>query len=71
MNLYLNEISILIGKELDLNDEFIKNIFLNTPLNFFNIEFLDNNKIKLEYNGHNVRDIVYKICSESILDLFS
>lgn len=70
MNLYLNEINILIGKELDLNNEFYKNIFLNLPLNYFNLEYLENKKIKFNYNGKDVEKIVYNICSESILDIF-
>ena len=34
LNLYINELSILIGKEINIKSDFIKNIFLNTPLNY-------------------------------------
>ena len=69
MNLYINEISILIDKEIDLNNIFERNIILNTPLNVFDIELYDNYYIKIKYSGENVRNVVNKICSLSIIDL--
>ena len=69
MNLYLNEISILIGKELNIKNDFIKNIFLNTPLNVFDLTILENYNITINYASKSVKKIVYDICSSSIIDL--
>ena len=69
MNLYLNEISILIGKELNIKNDFIKNIFLNTPLNVFDLTILENSNITINYASKSVKKIVYDIRSSSIIDL--
>ena len=69
MNLYLNEISILIGKELNIKNDFIKNIFWNTPLNVFDFTLLENDNIIINYASKSVKKIVYDICSSSIIDL--
>lgn len=65
----MNEISILIGRELDVNNDFIKNIFLNTPFNIFDLNILKNNNISIYYASKSVKKIVYDICSSSIIDL--
>ena len=69
MNLYINEISILIDKEINLNNDYERNIILNTPLNVFDIEIYDNYYIKIKYSGENVKNVVNKICCLSIIDL--
>ena len=69
INLYLNEISILIDKEINIGSDFIKNIFLNTPLNIFDLEIISNDSILIKYSGETVKNVIQRICSDSIIDL--
>lgn len=69
INLYLNEISILINREINIETDFIKNIFLHIPLNLFDLEIISNNTIIIKYSSSIVEKIVYRICSDSIIGL--
>ena len=69
VNLYLNEILVLIDKPININKEFIQNIFLNIPLNVLDIEITENNNIKIKYSSKNAKKVIYKICSSSIINL--
>lgn len=60
---------ILVDKELNMENDFVKNFFLNIPLNIFDIDLLDNTKIIINFSSKTVNNIINKICSSSIIDL--
>lgn len=69
VGLYANQIYYLINKELNIEHEYIKTIAKNIPLNFFHLDLLGKNAIKIKYASKIVKKIWKKITKETIIDL--
>lgn len=65
---YMSAIFLLIDKDIFLNNEFNRNIFLNIPLNYFKIERIRTKTIKIKYNSSIVKKIWKKLCKEIIIN---
>lgn len=69
MKMYLNSIFILVNKKLNINHEYIQNIILNLPLNYFAMDIIGSNIIKIKYRSKIAKKVFKKLCKEYIIDL--
>ena len=69
MKMYLNSIFILVNKKLNINHEYIQNIILNLPLNYFAMDIIESNIIKIKYRSKIAKKVFKKLCKEYIIDL--
>ena len=67
MQTFISTIFLIINKNLDLNNDFNSDIFINIPLNFFTIEVIKTKIIKIKYNSRMVKKVWKKLCKETII----